>query len=880
MIQVTIDGDLYTFENSSSVIDVLTSLKIDFPYFCHDFRLDKNYGLCGLCAVLINGQLQKSCQTNIEDKMIIDTKNDLVIENRKKLLQSYINNHHVDCLVCPKTGECKLQNYCYQYSIERNIPEIDLVSIDSSNQFYYLDTNKCVGCGRCHNICSTLQCSHAIKMVQTNGRRHPIINQELCVSCGNCVSFCPVGALMPKSKIKYRDFETKKYTTTCTYCAVGCQIHFKVKDNIIVEANPSFEAHNNGLLCVKGKFAFSFVNHPDRLKTPLLKKDGNFVPISWDDAYSIISSKFKDIKSKYGVDSIGGYASAKCTNEENYLFQKFMRTIIGTNNVDHCARYCHASTGVGLDATIGESAMTNSIHEIIDNKIIFIIGANPRENHPVIGSMIKRAKQRGGKLIIADPRKIDLSEISDVYLQINLGSNVPLINGLINIIINEELYNKTFVKTHTKDFEKLKKSTSKYTPDFVSNLCGIDSETLKSAARLYSSDKAAIYFAMGITQHTDSTDNIMALASLALICGNIGEKNTGINPLRGHNNVQGAGDLGCYPNFYPGGKKVALKKNRNFFEKAWNTTLNPNPGLPSTKMIEAAKNGDLKALYIMGENSMRSDPDLNNVKIALDNLEFLVVQDIFMTETSKLADIILPGVSFAEKDGTFTNTERRIQRVRKIVNSIGDAKPDWKIISELSNFMSGTQIYSHPKEIMKEISELVTSYKGITYDRIDSLGLQWPVLEDGQDTKFLTIGNNLNNICNLAGTCDLNSGEITSPEFPYYMTTGRNLYQFHTGTLTERIPGLNVYAPESYIQIHPNDSKKLNLITGDKVKIISNRGNIITTVQVTNEVKENICFMPIHYLEGNPNYLTDGKDLDPKAKIPEFKTTAVRIEKI
>lgn len=878
MVEVIFDGNKIQLDEKLSVLDALNEVGIELPNFCHDERLDKNYGVCGLCTIMVNGKLQKACQTPVTAGLTLDSKHEDVIANRKTLLQKYIDDHNENCLVCPKTGECKLQKYCFENGVVKE-KKRDIIPTDATNPFYYHEISKCVACGRCYQICANLQCNHAIHMASTDGFRHSSIDQSKCVSCGNCVSKCPVGSLMPKSKVKFRISDVKRVNTTCTYCGVGCQIELRNLDGTIVESMPRDIRPNAGLLCVKGKFGYSFVNHPDRLKTPLIRKDGKLVEATWDEAYALIAEKFGEIKQKFGPDSIGGFSSAKCTNEENYLFQKFMRVAIGTNNIDHCARFCHSTTGAGLGLSLGIGAMSNTIDEIIDNKIIFMTGSNARETHPVIGTMIKRAKQRGAKLIIADPRKIDMSEIADIYLPVKLGSNAALFTGMINIIINENLYDKDYVEKNCEGFAELQESSKKYTPEYVGPLCGIAPDDIRKAARLYASGRAAIYFTMGTTQHTNGTYEVQEIATLALLCGNLGQLHGGVNPLRGQNNVQGAGDMGAHPNKYPGGGKVDNPKVREHFEKGWNCKLDEKIGMFSTEMMKNVETGSIKALYIMGENPALSDPDLNNVHRYLKDVDFLVVQDIFLNETGEYADVVLPASSFVEKDGTFTNTERKIQRVRKVIDSIADSKPDWKILTELFEKMGVPQDYKTPEDITREIGRLVTNYAGLNFDLIERDGIRWPII-DGKGTEFLYSTEIKRGKGLLFESSVLISGESEDKEYPYDLTTGRVLYQFHTRTMTGRVPGLNEEAPSSYIGINPADAANLGIKDGDKVQVSSRRGQIETVAKIKDEVREGIMFMPFHFADGEPNYLTDDSKLDPIAKMPEFKTTAIAIKKL
>lgn len=525
--------------------------------------------------------------------------------------------------------------------------------------------------------------------------------------------------------------------------------------------------------------------------------------------------------------------------------------------------------------------MTNSIGEVENTDVMFIIGSNTTENHPVIGTMMRKARKNGTKIIVADPRKIDLAKIADIHLQIKPGNNIALINAMANEIIKNDLHDKEYIKERTENFDEFAEHVKDFSAEKVAEICGIDAEDIKKAAKMYAEAKnAAIYYAMGITQHVSGSHAVMVLSNLAMLCGNIGREFTGINPLRGQNNVQGSCDMGSLPGDFPGYQKVFIKENREKFEKAWNVKLPSKAGLTLQEIVHGGKDGSIKFLYIMGENPMVTDPDLNNVKKALEGVEFLVVQDIFLTETAELADVILPASSWAEKDGTFTNTERRVQRVRKAIEPIGDSKPDWIILIELMNRLGLNQNYKHPSEIMDEIASLVPEYSGISYDRIEEVGIQWPCLnKDHPGTKFLH-EEEFDRGKGLFVTVDnISSAEAADIDYPFIMTTGRVLYQYHSMTMSGRVEELNKKVPDSYIEMNPATVERLNLTDGDEVKVTSRRGSIVTTVKETDIIADNILFMPFHYSDAAVNYLTN-PEVDPLAKIPELKVASVKVEKI
>ena len=673
----------------------------------------------------------------------------------------------------------------------------------------------------------------------------------------------------------------KKVLTTCLYCGVGCQLYLKVVNGKVVGVVPErIHGVNQGKLCIKGWKAHEFIHHSDRLKKPLIRKDGKFVETGWNDALTHVSRKLQEIKRKYGSDSIGLLASSKCTNEEDYLMQKLARAVIGTNNIDNCARLCHASTIAGLVITFGSGAMTNSMAEIENADVIFIIGSNTTEQHPLIARRILRAVRKGSRLILADPRSIDLAGFATIQMQQKPGTDVALLNGMMNVILRKGLEDKDFIQSRTENFEALKQVVEKYTPEYVEKITGVLASRTVEAARLYAQgERSTIIYSMGITQHTTGVDNVISVANLAMLTGNIGKESTGVNPLRGHNNVQGACDVGCLPIYLPGYQKVDDASVRTKFESAWGVKLPEKAGLTMVEMINACGK-EIKALYIMGENPMLSDPDINHVRESLKKLEFYVAQDMFVTETSELADVILPSASFAERDGTFTNTERRVQRIREAVEPIGECRPDWEILCQVASKLGYDMHYDSPKEIMDEIASLTPIYGGIAYDRLDFEGLQWPCPnKEHPGTKYLHKEKFSRGLGKFIPIEHKPPAEETDGEYPMILTTGRVLFHFHTGTLTRRSPTLNELLSESYVEVNPMDAKKLGISESDKVKVESRRGEIVIKARVSEIVPKGVVFIPFHFREAAANALTNAA-LDPVAKIPEYKVCAVRLERV
>ncbi len=681
------------------------------------------------------------------------------------------------------------------------------------------------------------------------------------------------------------DIKDRTVLTTCPYCGCGCGLHLRSEEGTIIGSYPS-KNHpvSKGALCVKGWNAYEFVNKADRLKVPLIKSNGEFKKVSWDTALDNVSRRLLNIKEKYGPDALGFLSSAKATNEENFLMMKLSRAVFNTNNVDHCARLCHASTVVGLASTFGSGAMTNSINEFEEADLFLVTGSDTTEQHPLIGSRIINAvNDKGAGLIVVDPRRIELAKYATIYMAQNNGTDVAWINGMMNIIIKEDLYDKGYVEERVENFGELKKVVEEYTLEYVRKITGIPKDLLIQAARLYAkSKKAMIVYSMGITQHTTGVDNVQSLANLAMLTAHVGFASTGVNPLRGQNNVQGACDLGALPNVFSGYQKVTDDAVRAKFRKAWKVDALPSEaGLTVTEIIHKAHEGKLKGLYIMGENPVISDPDSTHVREALEKLEFLAINEIFLSDTAQYADVILPAASFAEKDGTFTNTERRIQKIRKAIEPVGQAKPDWEILCEIAKRCGYNEMkYNHPSGIMDEIAELTPIYAGINYGRLDPFGLQWPCpSKDHPGTVYLHKDKFAKGKGTFKPCVYVAADELPDDEYNFVLSTGRIYWHWHTGTMTRRTSTLDREVPAGYVEINPADAEKLILRNGDKVKVSSRRGEIETHALVTGKVKEGSVFIPFHFSEAAANVLTNPA-VDPVAKIPEYKVCAVKVEKI
>jgi formate dehydrogenase alpha subunit len=670
-----------------------------------------------------------------------------------------------------------------------------------------------------------------------------------------------------------------KIHTTCIYCGCGCGLFLHVEDGRVVGASPSpLHPMSQGRLCIKGWLAGDFVGHPDRLKHPLMRRNDRLAKTSWEEALGSIASHLRDLGDEFGPDSLGVLTSAKGTNEENYLLMKLARAGLKTNNVDHVARLCHAPTVAGLGYALGSGAMTNPIASLAQADAILVVGSNTTEQHPLVASYILQAQSQGAKLIVSDPRKTQIADLADIRLCPRLGTDIAWINAMLNVIVHEGLTDQSFISSRTEGFPALAESVSRYTPERAEEISGIPAQRLREAAGAYASaGRAAIVYAMGITQHVTGTDNVQALANLALVTGNLGREGTGIYPLRGHQNVQGACDMGALPDFYSGYQRVSMA--RPTFEEAWSSELPSGPGLTAVEMMKAAEEGRLKGLLVVGENPMMSYPDRSQVKRALTALEFLAVSDIFPTETTDLADVVLPAACFAEKDGTFTSTERRIQRIRSSVPPPAEARPEWIWICELMRRLGLAADYSSPAAVMEEIARLTPIYGGVRYNRLGIAGLHWPCPSgDHPGTRVMHSEKFPIGRARLRPVEHQEPSEAADGDYPYLLTTGRSLYHFHTGTMTRRTSLLEREVPNPSLELSSQDAQQLGIRSGQRVIVESRRGKLCLEAKVTPNLPPGTLFLPFHFSEAPANALT-GSALDPQSKIPEFKVTAVKIRR-
>lgn len=895
-VTLSIDNQEVTVPKGTTILEAAKGLGVEIPTLCHLKELAPD-GSCRMCVVEVEGGrrggLTTACTAHCQEDMVVATHSEKVADSRRFILDLLLSNHKLECFSCGKNGDCQLQQYALDYGIDATSftegKRMPCHQEDTSNPFFSYDPEKCIMCRRCARVCQLRQGRDVLsianrgfetKMMPSYGQA---FDQSICESCGNCVSSCPTGALTAKDMKEYRKWETQKIPTTCPHCGTGCQMNLLVKNNRLVGVEPIDGPANKNLLCVKGKFAsYKFVGSGDRLTEPLIKRNGIFEPASWEEALTLVSSKFNEIKAENGADALAGFSCSRATNEDNYVFQKMVRAAFGTNNVDNCARVCHSASVHGLAQTLGSGAMTNPIADITEDvDMILLVGSNPEEAHPVIGAQIRQAIQRGTQVVVVDPRKINLVKDSALHLQVQAGTNVAFANGMMHVILKEGLADRHFIEERTEGFSDLEKMVADYTPEKVAEICHIHPEDLIQAARMYAkAEKAPIIYCLGVTEHSTGTEGVMSMSNLAMLVGKVGKPGCGVNPLRGQNNVQGACDMGCMPYDFPGYQKVNNPEVIDKFEKAWHVPLNRNTGLTSTKVLPAATAGNVKGLYIFGEDPIVTDPDTGHVRQALESLDFLVVQELFMTETAAYADVVLPGISYAEKDGTFTNTERRVQRVRKAVEPRGQAREDYEIFCEVMTRMGYPCAYESAKEIMKEISAVTPSFGGINYERLEKESLQWPCrsLTD-PGTPIMHVGSFARGKGLFKAIPYKQAQELPDEEYPYLMSTGRMLYHYNTRAMTGRTEGINQIANHSYIEINAVDAQALGIQEGDKVEVHSRRGKIETYAAVGNRVFPQEVFMTFHFPDGNVNEITNAV-FDDIATIPEYKVCAVAIKPV
>ena len=897
---------------NESIWQTAKRLGEEIPHLCYSdeksYRADGN---CRACMVEIEGErvLAASCIRKPSENMKVFTASDRAKKSRELVFELLLADQ-------PKKEEAHDPNSHFWKWIDKvevkdsRFPKKAACSPDISHPSMAVNLDACIQCNLCVRACREVQVNDVIGMAY-RGESSKIVfdfddpmGDSSCVACGECVQSCPTGALMPSSVVDEKGIGhtevEKKIQSVCPYCGVGCQLEYNINDNKISYVDGIDGPANENRLCVKGRFGFDYVNNPERLTKPLIRIQGkeknlhpsiNFTNIheyfreaTWEEALDyaangILKLRQNDFKNK---SSLAGFGSAKCSNEEAYLFQKLIRTGFKTNNVDHCTRLCHASSVAALLETIGSGAVTAPFYEVEHSEVIIVIGANPTENHPVAATFFKNAVKKGVKLIVMDPRGQALKKHATHMLQFKPGADVAMMNSIMNVIVEEGLYNSDYINDHTLGFKDLKKELKSYTPEKMEKISGIESSIIKTVARLYANTKKGlIFWGMGVSQHVHGTDNARCLISLALMTGNVGRRGSGLHPLRGQNNVQGASDAGLIPMMYPDYQLVEKNNNQNFYEDFWNTKLDPNKGLTVVEIMDAIHENEIKGMYILGENPAMSDPDLNHARSALQKLDHLIVQDIFLTETATYADVILPASAWPEKNGTVTNTNRQVQMGRKAITSPGNAKEDWWITNEIGKRLGLGWNYSHPKEIFKEMSEAMPSLNNITWDRLDKEGsVTYPCKSLESKGEEIVFGDAFPTI---DGRGKFVFANVTSPDempdnsYPLILTTGRQLEHWHTGAMTRKASNLDAIEPQATVSLSPKDVLKNNITPGDVIRVLTRRGKVEIPVREDRSIPEGVIFIPFCYNEAAANLLTNPA-LDPYGKIPEFKYCAAKIE--
>jgi formate dehydrogenase major subunit len=878
---------------------ILSLLKRNFgkdavPTLCDAPNLDP-FGSCRVCSVDValaeNGpsKAMASCHTPVMANSYIYPDSDRIQKLRKNIIELVLTDHPLDCLTCEVNNNCELQTVAAQVGIrDVRYPEgknhLDREK-DLSHAYMTSDFSKCINCFRCVRACDEVQGEFVLNMAGRGFDSHIIkssnddFKNSDCVSCGACAQACPTSAISDIFESKSVAVD-EKIRTICTYCGVGCNLEVAVKGGKVKSIQAPYDAEvNTGHTCLKGRFAFSFYNHPDRLRTPLIKRNGEFVAATWDEAYDYIANELTRIKTDFGPDYIAGISSARCTNEENYLMQKFIRAVIGTNNIDSCARVCHSPTALGMQRTFGTGAATNSIIDLKYTNCIMVIGANPTDAHPVTGAKLKQFAMKGTSIVI-DPRRTELAKYATYHLQLKPGTNVAMLNMLLYFIISDGLEDKSFIEARTEGYEDFIKHVLSFDINELEKITGVDKDIARKAAHAYAkADNAMSFHGLGVTEHSQGTYTVMLIADLAMITGNIGRRGVGVNPLRGQNNVQGAADMGCQPHQGAGYMDVTKPEYNTLYQDFYHAKIPLNIGYKIPQMYDAAINGKLKALWLMGEDNVQTDPNTNHVKKALNELDLLVVQEIFMTETAKMAHVVLPASSFLEKSGTFTNGERRIQKVQAVVAPIEGTKPDGQIVIDIMNRMGYDQAEYDPSTLLEEISQIVPFFAGVKWNELGENGKQWPVLPDGSDTEILHTETFKRGKGKIETATWKQTTEITdnSAEFPYILTTNRELEHYNCGTMTRRTNNVQILT-EDVLLIHPTDAENHLINDGDMVCIISPRGKIDVKAKITNEVKPGILSSTFHFPEIKMNDITSSVG-DSEALCPEYKVVAVNIRK-
>jgi formate dehydrogenase major subunit len=912
-VRLTIDGQQVEVPQGTTVMRAAIEAGISVPKLCATDSLEP-FGSCRLCLVEIDGRkgMPASCTTPCEPGMNVRTQSSGLQQVRRGVMELYISDHPLDCLTCAANGDCELQDMAgavglrdvrYGYSGENHLD----AKKDLSNPYFEYDPAKCIVCNRCVRACEETQGTFALTISGRGfesrvsaGMDEPFMQSE-CVSCGACVQACPTATLTEKSVVAL-GMPTKRVTTTCAYCGVGCGFQAEVRGEEVIRMTPWKDGKaNEGHSCVKGRFAWGYATHKDRVTKPMIRKsiDDAWQEVSWDEAVDYAASEFRRIQAAYGTDTIGGITSSRCTNEETYLVQKLVRAAFGNNNVDTCARVCHSPTGYGLGQTFGTSAGTQTFKSVEHADVIVVIGANPSEAHPVFASRMKRRLREGAKLVVVDPRRIDLVDgahvRADVHLPLRPGTNVAVLSAMAHVIVTEGLEDAAYMAERCDDHSvqqwRAFVSTPENSPEALEGATGVPAALVREAARLYATGSkvagvkrapgqqvnGAIYYGLGVTEHAQGSTAVMAIANLAMATGNVGREGVGVNPLRGQNNVQGSCDMGSFPHELPGYRHISGEAVRAQFNAAWGVTLNPEPGLRIPNMFDAAVAGEFKGLYCQGEDIVQSDPDTQHVAAALMAMECIVVQDIFLNETAKYAHVFLPGASFLEKDGTFTNAERRISRVRKVMKPLSGLA-DWEATVKLSNALGYPMSYAGPKQIMEEIAALTPTFAGVSYEKIDRLGsVQWPCNDSTAEagTDVMHVGHFVRGQGRFVVTQYVPTDEKVTRKYPLLLTTGRILSQYNVGAQTRRTANSQWHS-EDRLEIHPHDAQERGVKDGDWVGIESRAGQTVLRAAVTEKVQPGVVYTTFHFPESGANVITTDSS-DWATNCPEYKVTAVQV---
>jgi formate dehydrogenase major subunit len=899
-VRLVIDGQEVRAPRGTSVMAAAMRVGTQIPKLCATDSLEA-FGSCRLCLVEIEGRrgTPASCTTLVEDGMVVRTQTPRLAQLRRGVMELYISDHPLDCLTCSANGDCELQDMAGAVGLRdvrygQEGARHRTIATDDSNPYFAFDSSKCIVCSRCVRACEEVQGTFALtidgrglaSMVATGGP--DFLNSE-CVSCGACVQACPTATLNEKSVIEM-GAPARAIETTCAYCGVGCGFRAEMQGDRIVRMVPSKAGKaNEGHSCVKGRFAWGYATHKDRITKPMIREaiTDPWRETTWEEAFAFAARRFRDIQARHGREAIGGITSSRCTNEETFLVQKLIRAGFGNNNVDTCARVCHSPTGYGLKTAFGTSAGTQDFRSVAQADVIMVIGANPTDAHPVFAARMKKRLREGAKLIVIDPRRIDLVRAPHVeaahHLPLLPGSNVALINALAHVIVTEGLVNEAFVRERcdAQDFETWARfvALEHNSPEAVESICGVPAGEIRAAARLYATGgNAAIYYGLGVTEHSQGSTMVMGMANLAMATGNLGRPGVGVNPLRGQNNVQGACDMGSFPHEFSGYRHVSDDATRDMFEAMWGVALSREPGLRIPNMLDEAIEGRFKGLYVQGEDIAQSDPDTQHVTQALRSMECVIVQDLFLNETAKYAHVFFPGSSFLEKDGTFTNAERRISRVRKAMAPLAGLS-DWEATLGFARALGCDFHYDHPAQIMDEIAALTPTFAGVSYAKLDELGsVQWPCnAQAPQGTPIMHVERFVRGKGKFMVTEYVASDERTSARFPLILTTGRILSQYNVGVQTQRTAN-NVWHPEDVLEIHPFDAEQRGLREGDLVALQSRAGEVSLRAHISERMQPGVVYTTFHHAKTGANVVTTDHS-DWATNCPEYKVTAVQVQR-